>query len=125
MYFHAISLCTLLYSVNQRQVCVDNMTPVNGADVRMLRSLIAQGGFHQVAKRAALVGNVGGGADSYAGRAPSDTTSFLDEWLLAEETEETTWRSFRAAANVHLNTALPYDLHVLKVNKQLRLEYYI
>lgn len=89
------------------------MTPVSGADVRMLRSLIAE--------RAALLGNVGGGEDSRAEHAP-DTTSFLDEWLLAEEAEETVWRSFRAAANAHLNTALPYDLHVLKVNDLLRLE---
>lgn len=91
------------------------MTPVNGADVRLLRSLIAE--------RASLLGNVGGGEDSRAGRAPSDTTSFLDEWLLTEEAEETIWRSFRAAANVHLNTALPYDLHVLKVSERLRLEH--
>lgn len=98
------------------------MTPVNGADVRMLRSLIAQGGVHKVAERAAPVGNVGVGvADSRVGRAPFDTTSFLEEWLLAEETEEATWRSFRAAANFHLNTALPYDLHVLKVNERFGL----
>ena len=92
------------------------MTPVNGADVRMLRSLIARGGSHEAADRVALVGHGGGGAESRAERARFDTASFLDEWLLAEDTEEAIWRPFRAAANVHLNTALPYDLHVLKVN---------
>eukprot|EP00904_Undaria_pinnatifida_P009758 jgi/Undpi1/5912/HiC_scaffold_2.g01186.m1 len=96
------------------QVCVDSMTPVNGADVRMLRSLIARGGSHEAADRVALVGHGGGGAESRAERARFDTASFLDEWLLAEDTEEAIWRPFRAAANVHLNTALPYDLHVLK-----------
>lgn len=110
--------CTDGNGISLRQVCVDNLTPVNGADVRLLRSLLAAHTSYSKALEAATFGLDGGdgGDGSSIGRSSSfDTHGFLEEWLVAEETEQTLCRSVCPAASVHLNTALPYDLNVLKV----------
>lgn len=99
-------------------MCLDSLTPVDGSDIRMLRALIAQGGPENTAAAGVLVDN---GDCKPKGRFTGtffDTAGFLEEWFVAEEKENGIWRSFRASASVHLNTALPYDLHVLKVKEK-------
>lgn len=104
-----------------RQVCVDNLTPVNGADIRLLRSLLAARISYTKASEAVTFGydggdggsGIGGGRLSYF-----DTHGFLEEWLVAEEREQRLCRSLRPTTSVHMNTALPYDLHVLKVRSR-------
>lgn len=101
-----------------RQVCVDNLTPVNGADVRLLRSLVAAHKSYTKDAESAAFGYDGGdgGAGSSHGRSSFfDTHGFLEGWLAAEEREQRLCRSFRPTTSVHLNTALPHDLNVLKV----------
>ncbi|CAM9687376.1 unnamed protein product [Ectocarpus sp. 8 AP-2014] len=95
------------------QVSVDNVTPVNGADVRMLRALLAAGGRFAKAAQAEVLANAGSGRN-IAERSNFDVASFLEEWHVTEEREQGLWWSFQAAADVHMNTALPYDLNVLK-----------
>lgn len=68
------------------------------------------------------VGNGGGEAGITGGaRMSFDTARFLEEWFIIEENEERLWRAFRASATIDLNTALPYDLNVLKVSPLIRL----
>lgn len=95
------------------QVCVDNLTPVNGADVRLLRSLLAAHESYTTASKAVTFGYDRGGGGS--GGRDFDTRRFLEEWLAAEEKEQRLCLSFDPATSVYLNTALPYDLNVLKV----------
>ncbi|CAM9556352.1 unnamed protein product [Ectocarpus sp. 8 AP-2014] len=95
------------------QVSVDNVTPVNGADVRMLRALLAAGGRFAKAAQAGVLTNAGSGRN-ISERSNFDVASFLEEWHVTEEREQGLWWSFQAAADVHMNTALPYDLNVLK-----------
>lgn len=64
------------------------------------------------------VGN-GGGGSSCERSSFFDTNGFLEEWLVAEEREQKLCRYFRPATSVHLNTALPYDLNVLKVRERI------
>lgn len=92
------------------------MTPVNGADVRMLRALLAARGRFAKAEQAAVSANAGSGGNNVK-RSNFDVASFLEEWHVAEEREQGLWWSFQAAADVHMNTALPYDLNALKVRK--------
>lgn len=101
---------------------MDSLTPVNGSDVRMLRMLTAR---HLAAKSVSATaffdndggGGIGGGANACSENKIFDAEGFLEEWFVAEEREENLWRSSRASANVHVNTALPYDLNVLKVSQ--------
>ncbi|CAM9841068.1 unnamed protein product [Ectocarpus fasciculatus] len=95
------------------QVCVDNVTPVNGADVRMLRALLAARGRFAKAAQATVLANAGSGWDIVK-RSNFDVAGFLEEWHVAEEREQGLWWSFQAAADVHVNTTLPYDLNALK-----------
>lgn len=81
---------------------MDSLTPVSGSDVRMLRVLLAARG-----------GIAANATTKYATYV--DTAAFLHEWLVAEKTEEFLWQRFHATADVIMNTALPYDLQVLKV----------
>lgn len=96
------------------QVCVDDVTPVNGADVRMLRALLAAEGRFVKTAQAEGLANAGSGRN-IAKRSNFDVVSFLEEWHVAEEREQGLWWSFQAVADVHMNTALPYDLNALKV----------
>lgn len=83
----------------------------------MLRALV-------VAANAAETGFAHGGGDrgGTSGGSPSsfETASFLKEWLVREERAEGLWPTFCAAANFCVNTAVPYDLHALKVRKLVR-----
>lgn len=86
---------------------MDSLTPVSGSDVRMLRALLAA--------RGGIAANTRTKCTTYI-----DTAAFLHEWLVAEKTEEFLWQRFHATADVILNTALPYDLQVLKVTARSR-----
>ncbi|CAM9767830.1 unnamed protein product [Hapterophycus canaliculatus] len=93
------------------QVNVDNLTAVDGADVRMLRALLAAANSSEKG----LAHDGGNWSMSSVGSTSLfDTASFLHEWYLAEQRGESLWRSFHAAADFHVNTALPYDLNALK-----------
>lgn len=92
---------------------MDNLTPVDGADVRVLRGLLtARGNFAAAAEVATFAGK---GGDGNRRSSFFDTNGFLNEWFVTEEREESLCHTFRAAANVHVNTALPHDLNALKV----------
>lgn len=85
---------------------MDSLNPINGADVRMLRMLAME----------ATAESAGSGVDLAAPtERVASTSGFLDQWLADEGREERLWRAFSAAADVHINTALAYDMHVLKV----------
>lgn len=86
---------------------MDSLTPVRGDHVRMLRLLA-----RDMPCQAECAGGVY--KTSPHGCAAS-TADFLEQWFAAEAKEEHLWPSFRAAADFHVDTALPYDLHVLKV----------
>lgn len=96
---------------------MDNLTPVNGADVRVLRALLTARGSFATAVEVAAFADKGGDGNRHS--SCFDTNDFLNEWFSAEEREERLCGSFRAAANVHVNTALPYDLNALKVKRLL------
>lgn len=102
------------------QVSIDNLTAVDGADVRMLRALLA-------AAEAAETGFAhDGDIGSFTNVGSSsrfDTAGFLQEWFVAEQGGESLWRSFHATANFHVNTSLPYDLNALKVREVVRVRY--
>ncbi|CAN0424172.1 unnamed protein product [Ectocarpus sp. 12 AP-2014] len=95
------------------QVCVDNVTPVNGADVRMLRALLAARGRFAKAAQVEVLPKAGNGR-SIVKRSSFDPASFLEKWHVVEQRDQAFWRTFQAAADVHINTALPYDLNALK-----------
>lgn len=98
---------------------MDRLTPVNGADVRLLRSLLAARMSYSTAAEAVAFdydGGDGTGGSNSACSSYFDTHGFLEEWLLAEEKEQRLCRSIRPDKSIiHFNTALPYDLNVLKV----------
>lgn len=105
------------------QVCVDSLTPVDGHDVRLLRVLVAREISERKAGTAAATAGEFNHMSDIRGEngavgipfAPFGAAGFLNEWFLTEDIEEAQWRAFRASATVYVNTALPYDLHVLKV----------
>ena len=107
---------------------VDSLTPVDGSDVRMLRVLAARESFWKRQAVAATsdfshrdmdIAGVGGASTIPPAPTPFDAARFLNEWSATEDIEEALWRAFRAWATVHVNTALPYDLHVLKVRRKV------
>lgn len=101
------------------QISVDNLTAIDGADVRMLRALVAAA---NVAETGLAHENGNGIVLDVASSSLFDTASFLQEWFVAEQRRESLWRSFHAAAPFHVNTSLPYDLHALKVREIVRSE---
>lgn len=99
---------------------------MDGHDVRMLRVLVAREISESKAGTAAAtaaefnhMSDIGGGSGAVGTPfVPFDAAGFLNEWFLTEDIEEAQWRAFRASATVYVNTALPYDLHVLKVRHE-------
>ncbi|CAB1109387.1 unnamed protein product [Ectocarpus sp. CCAP 1310/34] len=94
------------------QVCVDNVTPVNGADVRMLRALLAARGRLAKTAQAEVLAKASNGRSIV--KRSNFVARFLEKWHVAEQREQGFWRTFQAAADVQINTALPYDLNALK-----------
>lgn len=91
----------------------------------MLRVLVAREISERKACTAAAtaaefnhMSDIGSGNGAVGTPAPFDAAGFLNQWFLTEDIEEAQWRAFRASATVYVNTALPYDLHVLKVRQE-------
>lgn len=98
-------------------MCIDSLTPVDGTDIRMLRTLSAGGVAHAAIAEGEGMNNNGSfdvPTSNYI-ISPFSAVTFLKKWLVAEDTEESVWESFRESADIHVNTALPYDLSILKV----------
>lgn len=90
---------------------MDSLTPVSGANIRMLRLLAGGTSSKDITAARGLK------VSPYRSDNAC-TVKFLQQWLVKEKREEQFSRSFREVADVYVNTALPYDLHVLKVSWQ-------
>lgn len=77
---------------------------MSGADVRLLRMLAG-----------CVSGRPSAEPTDFPHGQITDISSFLEHWLVIEARENQLSRSFRMVTDVQVNTALPYDLHVLKV----------
>lgn len=85
---------------------MDNLAPVSGADVRMLRLLAGC-----VSGRLLLWTN----RRVYCTRELPISIPFWSIGVVVEAREDNRSRSFRVVADVQVKTGLPHDLHVLKV----------